>query len=643
MLWLCAGIIFSLSVSAMWVSGKWNPDCFWDVGQVYDCWYPEKNTDWKGTVVDEDGNFQITADIAHHSVNVGNPECEWKYLLVDIENMSSENMVWNIKLTDNGSVISEQDMVLYGGVNCFELEQVGVEGLIIGISGHNGNSFSISKMQLYERFPDYSLKTLAVRAAVIFLLWMCAAILIWKKAWRFPVNWYVPIDVLQRIYLTAWQKLHPQEWKLTEKKRSFIRRGCFLFMIVFANAADLAVGYTKAYRWTAIVTLICLWGMAFVSMKGRPVNLNWRCRTVYGWFYFSALALVSELLITHRNGYVGGLLLAGFGFLYFVLANTGGWNCFVADIAAVVEFTFWGSTLFCILCRQYHAGYAYLGPCTNSAVYAMYLVVVLVTFLGKLERQYKEHAGILGYMLTAVGIGSCICLLNLTSSRTSVVAVAAVLLWFLYHAGKNVRLAWRKKMIVVFCGLSVMCAAGVGTAYMVAGVPKLLGTGIVFRSDAYEISGSGQQGASVAQAAQREPQIKYQIQKMWDKVDYASSARLTIWKDYVREMNLLGHEDRPIVRNRRENPHNGVIAAGYRYGITAVLPYCVMIAGVLGRSLKMGRRNDAGSFLLPGYVMAIVIISMLDNVETPLRWLLWFLLYLLCGCVFPEKEKDFTV
>ena len=40
--WVLAGIIFSISVGAMWTSNTWNLNCFFDVGQIYDFWGVER-------------------------------------------------------------------------------------------------------------------------------------------------------------------------------------------------------------------------------------------------------------------------------------------------------------------------------------------------------------------------------------------------------------------------------------------------------------------------------------------------------------------------------------------------------------------------------------------------------------------------
>lgn len=639
MLWLCAGIIFSLSVSAMWVSGKWNPDCFWDVGQVYDCWYPEKVLGWGGTSFDGESNIRIEKEEAQKVIDIGKSDCQWRYLLVELKNIYPEEVLWNVKFFLDDQVVSEQEMQLYHGVNCFELNASGFDKIFITIESQIGSGFSISKMQLYEQAPFYNFKDFAFKTALLFAAWCCAVLLIGKCVKNLRTDWYRPIEGLQNVYRFIWQRIHPREWKIADKMRRRMRRSLFLIMILFANCADLMVGYTKAYPLTAVVTLVCLWGMALVSMNGRPQILNWRCKTVYGWFYFSVTAFISELLIPHRNGYVGVLLLAGFGFIYFVLANTVGWKEFVTDIAIVLEGTFWLSTLFCILCRPYYDKLAYLGPCTNSAVYAMYLVMIFVTLLGKLERQCIGHMKKRKKIITVAGIGVSLRLLYLTNSTASMVAVAVALLCFLYHMCVNIHWSWRKKMAGVLCGLAVMWLAGTGTTYLIANVPHLLGTRVVFKNETFVVSDRESQKNLSLQAAQQRQPVKYQIQEAWDRLDFVSSARLTFWKDYLREMNLWGHPDKPMIRNKRENPHNGVVAAGYRYGIAAVIPYCMMIIGAFGVSWNRGKRNKEKGFLLSGYMMTIMVMCMFDNVEMPLRWLLWFLLYLLIGCVFPVAQS----
>ena len=105
-------------------------------------------------------------------------------------------------------------------------------------------------------------------------------------------------------------------------------------------------------------------------------------------------------------------------------------------------------------------------------------------------------------------------------------------------------------------------------------------------------------------------------------------------------MNLWGHSsDRAMVRAKTENPHNAYVGIAYRYGVVTVIPYIVMTICAVIVTVK---RNALSweNYALAGMWTTILMLAMLDNVELPLRWLLWFLMNVILACVIVECSQE---
>lgn len=78
-----------------------------------------------------------------------------------------------------------------------------------------------------------------------------------------------------------------------------------------------------------------------------------------------------------------------------------------------------------------------------------------------------------------------------------------------------------------------------------------------------------------------------------------------IWKSYLLNMNLFGHENVLFVTGRKILPYNGTLKAGYVYGIAAVLPYILWWAIVIRQSVICFLQKKQKAYL--GFVGIITI------------------------------------
>ena len=136
-------------------------------------------------------------------------------------------------------------------------------------------------------------------------------------------------------------------------------------------------------------------------------------------------------------------------------------------------------------------------------------------------------------------------------------------------------------------------------------------------------------------------QISVEQVERYNKLDTYASGRLTIWKTYLQNMNLWGHSGDATVCERNGNvrmgAHNMLLTIGYRYGVFTVIPYTVVIVYMLIYGFRYMSKSvrTAGAYSLVPFLCAVacIIEAMLDNMEQPMRYSPWFVLYFLMGFI----------
>lgn len=171
--WVLAGIIFSISVGAMWTSNTWNLNCFlmldrsMILGRRKGKFFP----------VYEDENNADEVILKENIPIIGEFKYPWNYLVVEDAISSGEEMLWTVELRKEGAMVEQQVLHVQDGINVWQLQNNQFDQLTIYIQDADVE-FKILKMQLCERAPQYDMKMLVVRSAVLFLLWGAAGVFI---------------------------------------------------------------------------------------------------------------------------------------------------------------------------------------------------------------------------------------------------------------------------------------------------------------------------------------------------------------------------------------------------------------------------------------------------------------------------------
>lgn len=642
--WFCMGIIISLSISAMWVSGTWNPNRFFDVGEIYDFMKNEYRSGWSPGLEEQDGRLTKTSEEKVEKQLVFNrTKCQWNYFYIDIADLNQDNMTWNVSFYRNDEIVQVETLQLKQGGNMFALAAADFNRCRIEIPDQQGISFSITKMQMYEQIPRFNMKMILFRSLLVMIGYVLISFLLLKlkKRKNIKINFYEPVETLQRLFVYfSNQIVLPKTGKMTVKKRRNIRVCLLLFLIIYTSIFDMRGEYYQHFSITVVVGSLCILGIGIVSIERETRILEWRNPLVYGWFTLGSVAVVSEFIVEHGLSGMGMSMVFAFGFLYFSMGNMTHPQQFLEDILQMVKITFWFSTVFCMVCRPYIEGTRYLGASYNPAVFGMYEIIAFVGFLSGVEEHIRNKSNKYSRWLEVCGAVISGYFIWKTQSLTVIVALVIALLIFSYRIFliRHTHKAYAVRNIGAALLLSIGICFVMGP--VLKHIPVWLGTKVTFEKDVYIYAADTDFfGNPVkAQAANR---LIDKIKSIGD-LEEMSSGRIVYWKDYIRQFNLWGNYGKGIVRAKLENPHNAVIGIGYRYGIFAIIPYVIIILYGLYYSYMEKEKN--GKSMLPfTWLLTVLVVAMSDNVEQPFLWISWFIMYFMIGysfCLAERKGKD---
>ena len=331
---------------------------------------------------------------------------------------------------------------------------------------------------------------------------------------------------------------------------------------------------------TAFITCTCL--MLYMLLSDSLVDKVYR---------FSGIELYMVLLLfacvwnsrTNREKYIKDYEIAVHAFLAFLV-------------------------LLSVIHRNEPISGRFSGPLDNPSIYALDLCAIWAVLLGSMESNIVHNSGrtiVLIISLEMIATGG---LLFASHSITpTIAAIFVTALWFFRYIA-------RKKGIKQAVVIAVMTL----TLFFLG----LVGLILYVRS-------AGLQSSS----------------RIIMKLDSASittllSGRNYYWKEYLREMNVLGHTKRPFMWDHRILPHNAVISMMYWYGVPCVIPYIIMMMMAVEKTWRYANSNLEHS-AIPFYsVVSFIIMSFADNVEQPFVWLPWISCYLLMAPLLAVPNED---
>lgn len=649
------GLIFSASVATMCISEKFNLNKFYDVGDICEVLYSNllvSGTDW---VYDaNEWRSEISSENAAFSFGLMQPDCEWKYMKVQLGNMNVPEVKWHFYFYNSAyEVTGEQEVILTDGENLYELDAGKFSFVNITAEGQTGTKFCLERVNFYENEPvfemgkyiAYMMLFLGIYFIVVFLLWKIFS----KKI--SGINVYAPVCLLEDCYIEIGKVLHkimPFTFSMPENILSRIRTILWLCMFIFMTVIDDTSNYKKVgYNYLLIVCSFILLLLAAFMMKKPLRRLYWKNKMVLCWFILWIMASVSDLFVYKDFHYTGYIMIFVIGFFAFVWGNMKHRTQVIWEMINAIRLSFLLACVFCVLFRPLIDGIRYSGINNNPIPFAIYLNMVIISFCASLLKRQKIKVKYYIWK-EIVDIAAILAALYMewrTQSTFSIILLPLVLLaFFVKSIHFDIRFKNRKfagcLLLIVLLAFPVFLSVD----WSLRNVAVKYGTQIIFDNDLFKDVAQNYYlpGTQVVYASGTEKSRIAEKLGSSKNLDQLTSGRTQYYKVYLRNMNLLGHSGSAYFYGAKHQAHNALIMIAYRYGVFVVIPYFMLMVYFFASAVKALWKNQEKIAFWFLFVISwcVGIMMMCDNVEQPFRWICWVVYFVGMGYFFSERSID---
>lgn len=642
--WILTGICFAAAAAAMLICGSFNPDRFYDTGEVYDVpqMYIKAGENYDISYDEIENIHTIKAETA--SKNFWISDGKWNYICLFFDEISGGSLAADLLCynTTDGTVDVQQNVSLVEGGNLIQVPDVKYSRLYMTFHNQTGVSFRLKKVQFREtepvfsgsRFLKYAVLAFGFYCLVTGILYACL-----KKSGE-SVSWYRPVKGLQTIFLFIGKAGEKTARKISAKKRGLLRSGIFCFLFLFMQFMYI-LGLTKyrTYRYTLLICIIGIVCIALLCWEKPLKYLNWKNRLVESWLILWVIAGVSDLIVKKRFMFVSYSMILFVGLLFFMWGNMERRETLLKDFIRGIEWSFFLNVLFCYLFRPYAPGYRYLGVAFEPGYFAMYLLFVWISFLTELDFNIKDKR-IFGKDLCCVfALGICGDLIWKTQTISAMIPAGLAAFVFSFRLWKN-RKQIRFRGILFY--MMLFYAGHMFNGYCVYHIPRQLNAEIKFEKDLYldTVTEHPFMITVKAEESGNANRILYKL-KTSHSLEELTTRRTLYWKAYIREMNLWGHKGYARFWGEGHMAHNGILTIMHRYGVFTGIPYALMLLFNMGYAWRSFRKRfieERYAYFVLVNMICCYALLMVENLELPFCWMYWYNLYIVMGINFKGEK-----
>lgn len=644
LLTLLVGILLSLSVAAMIVSGHINLGCFYDVGEIYDI--PRS-----GQVATENVTYLAKKNLCIADTNhaarrfvVEDEEIDWNYLYLEANLDGRTSLPVTIELKDREQkTIAILEREICEGKNIIFLEGQDFYLGYIWLENQKGQKFLFDDIRLFEKEPVFFLRDGMKYAVVIFAIYLLAVVL-WRKysRWHFKRELGL-INILQQGYCVIGNFF----WKIrpcSKKVQSRVRTGLFLGLLLYTMVIYRLDIYYTHYPYHMLIGTIFIFLLGVFSIEKKLEKIDWKNPVVCYWMLFWLLTVVSDILVKKRvMGYVGIVMIFVMGFTCFVWNQMTCKNKVIDNLLDAMEIGFWMNVPICLLFFPFVEGTRYTGPVRNAAIYGMYMVVTVIMFVFKIERESGKGKLSARLICCVTGLATAFYMLWKTQSVTDIIVIGILACLYVGRLfllrrklPKKKRDKKEKKKIASVIGIVGGCFLFI---YMLAfwGFSNISSLTDKIGANFIEVEYSPPQMEEYIDGSSRLVDKLYQLHD----IESVTSGRNLYWLEYLRGMNLWGHEYKAHFSGHSRWAHNQILWIAYYYGVIAVIPYLLLLVEGIKEAFQGGCLEKGSYRMVPiGMILSILLISLADNVEQPFGLFVWYLLYMMLGFLFVDKRQE---
>lgn len=649
--WAMFGMITSMIISCMLLVGSINIDKFYDVGECYDYYSSYIRSSGQNVLYDYTTHvFTITAENPCNTVILKTEPKAWKYMYFTVtETGKKENINAQINFySETGEMIASQNISLYMGENELLVpEDISFNKMIITYDMEVGDIYGIDNIEFMERKKPFTMSLFGKISTLMFLAYVILSGIISAvvKVYHihFQVDWYAPIELLQKLFCIVGNQCGKYVLHIEEKKRKNIRTllfvGLFLYMQV---AKNLGWYHTKStYNYQLVVAAVFIVLIALLCYEKKTQLCNWKNPLAGAWFALWTMACISDFLVPKRYAWVGYIMIFAMGFLFFMWNNMKDKMRLVKNLVDAVLLVYVVDIVFCFFCRPEKDGIRYAGVYFNSITFGADLAIVCIIWIYIIDCKLEKEKKIYQFIPTLIWGNIAVSFLWKTQSASGLYVLPICIAIFLLQQIKARRKPIKILMLAGMC-VVLFIPTYLGTDWCLHNLSYRCNTVIQFEKD-YAMEKEKYKSIFTQTVYASETGIEstigknHAIDKMFEgSLTEVLSGRDYFWKAYFRETNLFGHESKGLTLwgQISAKPHSGFLMILYRYGVYVMIPYMMMIGINLIKTWKSFNKGERGGLLIVLITVSVCMRLLIENVEYAFLGLDWFLLYLLMGKQF---------
>lgn len=477
------------------------------------------------------------------------------------------------------------------------------------------------------------------------------------------------IAKLQDLFILLLKPWIPVVGRLSDKVKYRLITLCFVIDLILFCIVRYGL-HKESYFYNTVCGIFLMFAIAVLSLDRSLVYIHWRRSLWIAWFGMCLSFTVSDILVPKKMCGLGLILALVFTAVFFVWQNHTRkdllWKCF----KDAVKGSFWLMAVISFLFRPLYEGGRYAGIFTNPNTFALYLYIIIAVFLSDLDwivetgRSYRKNVS------TYVGLALCIFYLEKSQARTSIMAVAViVLMWFLLR----LYLAKKAGVFRTLFGNIAMTVAVTVVLFPVFLVclrhlPDLVGHPIIFEGQPLyytnEIADPSKDPGEVVvpeydsleKTETKEPGFgkgsimpKNAWERFWYNIKYSkglnaiTNGRIHIYLAYLDKMNYKGHRNTSMVVDgeKKNHSHNNWIQFGYTYGLFSMFFYGIITLLGIAFSLKFyltqRRKNATYAFMIPAICVGFVVATLTECLFLPFEVFPAFAYWFAFGDLFVKR------
>ena len=423
-------------------------------------------------------------------------------------------------------------------------------------------------------------------------------------------------------------------WSDKTRDRVFVCLGLVLFFHSFLDGMRLT-----PYRYLFFFAIDCvLLGCMVLCTLNKDIKpVRFRLFPAICWFGIGFLMLLAGVLVTDNRLPEALLFLVVYPVIFLVWNNIDRQRIFSLlsriCILSFIPYTLINTLLYPMGVKQY------AGLMLNVNGASFYLLLVFACLLVEILDARKFDRKLI---LHIIAFGLCVAQIYYTSSRTGylagiLVAVTTLLMYVLLHKKEKLWLLTLGKILA--CALSAVVL--VNTAFYLFQVSKLYPEFLSSLHLPAEDPISGDMVLNLDAISDLNDDKFSMLNKSPDRI---STGRISIWKAFGAELNLLGHPDGDsyyisILGRYIHTTHNTILQFGYESGILAGILYLLfnLFTGIASIIFARRYRKERFAILPFAVTLTFGFMSLLSSLGTSFYYMITLYYYLV---QFPLMVKQ---